>query len=64
MQQAKPTLPGNQGQFGESAATEAHQSLRATHRGTVKPVVPRTPAGTSTSDPNESAEDESEGHPT
>ena len=63
MPEAKPTLPGNQGQFGESTATEAHQSLRATHRGTVKPVVPRSPA-TPSAAPNTGLEDEPEAHPT
>ena len=36
-----PNLPGNHGQFGEGAATEAYKPLRATQKISVKPVVPR-----------------------
>ena len=57
------TLPGNHGQFGESAATEAHLPLRATHRVTVKPVVPRKPMASRVTTNNPVAEDESEAHP-
>lgn len=43
----KTKLPGNHGQFGETAATEAYRPLRATQRVTVRPIVPRCPEGTS-----------------
>ncbi len=37
----KTKLPGNHGQFGDAAATEAYRPLRATQKVRVKPVVPR-----------------------
>ena len=37
----KAHLPGNHGQFGDGAATEAYRPLRATQKVKVKPVVPR-----------------------
>ena len=42
----KTKLPGNHGQFGEGAATEAYRPLRATQKVAVRPVVPRCPEGT------------------
>ena len=42
----KTKLPGNHGQFGEGAATEAYRPLRATQKVPVRPVVPRCPEGT------------------
>ena len=45
----KTKLPGNHGQFGEGAATEAYRPLRATQKVTVRPVVPRCPEGTNAS---------------
>ena len=39
----KTKLPGNHGQFGDGAATEAYRPLRATQKVKVKPVVPRGP---------------------
>ncbi len=37
----KTKLPGNHGQFGDGAATEAYRPLRATQKVRVKPIVPR-----------------------
>ncbi len=45
----KAKLPGNHGQFGESAATEAYRPLRATQKVRVRPIVPRCPEGTTAS---------------
>ena len=42
----KNKLPGNHGQFGEGAATEAYRPLRATQKVAVRPVIPRCPEGT------------------
>ncbi len=42
----KAKLPGNHGQFGDGAATEAYRPLRATQKVTVRPVALRCPEGT------------------
>lgn len=59
-------LPGNNGQFGQSVATEDYKPLRATQRVPVKPVVPRShisapPKADAPS--SERAEGESKTHP-
>lgn len=60
MQQMKPELPGNHGQFGEDVATENYERLRATQKVKVKPVVPGGKAGETAPD---EATGEAEGHP-
>ena len=58
-------LPGNNGQFGQSVATEDYKPLRATQRVPVKPVVPRShiPGPPKSDAPSaEPAEGKSEAH--